>query len=90
MVDINLGNKTLIVGVLIALILSYGMVNFDSGSSRNGTVPTIETSLDRTASSEPNSVPDQVLEASETAPEVVDDGHLSRAERRELRHQDRL
>lgn len=33
MLDINLGNKTLIVGVLIALILSYGMVNFDSGVS---------------------------------------------------------
>ena len=33
MLDVNLGNKTLVIGVLIALILSYGMVNFDSGSS---------------------------------------------------------
>ena len=33
MLDINLGNKTLVVGVLIALILSYGMVNFDSGNT---------------------------------------------------------
>lgn len=30
MVDINFGNKTLAFGVAIALILSYGMVNFDS------------------------------------------------------------
>jgi len=34
MIDVNLGNKTLIVGVAIALILSYGMVNF------NGAGPT--------------------------------------------------
>lgn len=39
MLDINLGNKTLIVGVLIALILSYGMVNFDSGA---GTSPGVQ------------------------------------------------
>lgn len=103
MVDINLGNKTLIVGVLIALILSYGMVNFDSGSSGNTTVPTIEASLDQTASrepgvatanAEPNGVPDQVLEASEAeteaAPMASDLSSLSPEERMEIRRRDRM
>jgi hypothetical protein len=36
MVDVNFGNKTLIVGVAIALILSYGMVNFNSAMSSAG------------------------------------------------------
>ncbi|MBX3179710.1 MAG: hypothetical protein KF886_20340 [Candidatus Hydrogenedentes bacterium] len=30
MLEINLGNKTLVFGIVIALILSYGMVNFNS------------------------------------------------------------
>lgn len=33
MIDVNLGNKTLIVGVAIALILAYGMVNFNGGQA---------------------------------------------------------
>jgi len=43
MIDVNLGNKTLVVGVAIALILSYGMVNFNGGKSQaNLAFPTVE------------------------------------------------
>lgn len=30
MLEVNLGNKTMVFGLVIALILSYGMVNFNS------------------------------------------------------------
>lgn len=45
MLDVNLGNKTLVIGVLVALILSYGMVNFDSGSTVSNKAPGIRTAF---------------------------------------------
>lgn len=45
MLDVNLGNKTLVVGVLIALILSYGMVNFDSASATRGKGSAVKAAL---------------------------------------------
>lgn len=73
MVDINLGNKTLVVGVLIALILSYGMVNFDSGTGKDLAFPKAQAvtaiqppapqqaeSPDTTPSDQPNTVGEQL------------------------------
>ena len=50
MLDVNLGNKTLLIGVLIALILSYGMVNFDSGSVARQNGPAIKAALQQVGS----------------------------------------
>ena len=40
MVDINFSNKTLAFGVIIALILSYGMVNFNGGAKSSPVMST--------------------------------------------------
>lgn len=61
MLDINLGNKTLFVGVLIALILSYGMVNFDSTSRDSQVIPALKAAVQR---SEPAAVDGVVAEDS--------------------------
>ena len=50
MLDVNLGNKTLTIGVLIALILSYGMVNFDSGTTARQNESSIQAALQNSAS----------------------------------------
>ena len=68
MLDINLGNKTLIVGVLIALILSYGMVNFDSGSRDSQVMPALEAAIQTAEPAEAVSV---VAEDGTTTPEAV-------------------
>ena len=68
MLDINLGNKTLIVGVLIALILSYGMVNFDSTPRDSQVVPALKAAIEFAEPAETKSV---VAEDGATAPEAV-------------------
>lgn len=61
MLEINLGNKTLVVGVAIALILAYGLVNFDSGRNETRAFPAVDAAA----------TPAQayVAPASETQPE---------------------
>ncbi len=66
MLDINLGNKTLVVGVLIALILSYGMVNFDTAPRDSVVVPALKAAIQ---SAEPTE--SVVAEDGTTAPEAV-------------------
>ena len=68
MLDINLGNKTLIVGVLIALILSYGMVNFDSGPSDSQVMPALKAAIQTAEPAEAESV---VAEDEATVPAAV-------------------
>ena len=72
MLDVNLGNKTLVIGVLIAMILSYGMVNFDSGTPASAGIPAIRTAQQDVASAPmsmanatpvPERVPGHVLKA---------------------------
>lgn len=98
MLDINLGNKTLFVGVLIALILSYGMINFDSTPTNSRTIAAISTSVQAGAPSEPavatanaetgDSVHPSVPPAGGTQP--MDDAARLRMERREQRRLERL
>jgi hypothetical protein len=68
MLDVNLGNKTLVVGVLIALILSYGMVNFDSAPRDSQVAPALKAAIQSAAPTEVESV---VAEDGTTAPEAV-------------------
>ena len=73
MVDINLGNKTLVVGVLVALILSYGMVNFDSRNQSSHFLPVAAASSVTGAATS---------QASETTQEIsVARGHETARER---------
>lgn len=76
MLDINLGNKTLVIGVLIALILSYGMVNFDSGSASRTSEPAVKAALHQALSTETpqptdNAAPVEV--SAEVSPELASD-----------------
>ncbi len=68
MLDVNLGNKTLVVGVLIALILSYGMVNFDTGSRDSQVMPALKAAIH---AAEPAAVESVVAEDGTSAPEAV-------------------
>jgi len=69
MLDVNLGNKTLVIGVLIAMILSYGMVNFDSNVPAGAGVPAM-----RTAQQSVESGPMSVANATSTHERVP--GHV--------------
>ncbi len=69
MLDVNLGNKTLVVGVLIALILSYGMVNFDSAPRDSAVAPALKAAIQSAAPAEVESVVAE--EGSTKAPEAV-------------------
>lgn len=100
MLDVNLGNKTLVIGVLIALILSYGMVNFDSNanvSHVNTGIRTAYKAVDKstekiaTASIAPEAVPTEEfgVPATESAAQPVaestdNESTMSIRERRQL------
>lgn len=94
MLDINLGNKTLFVGVLIALILSYGMINFDSTPTTGRTVSAIATSIradstDESAVAKASSENSENFTASDPTgaqDESVSEATRLRRERREQRH----
>jgi hypothetical protein len=78
MLDINLGNKTLVIGVLIALILSYGMVNFDSGSAARTSGPAVKTALQQVVSSKtPTTTASATPAAIETEPNEAFDSDLA-------------
>lgn len=72
MLDVNLGNKTLVVGVLIALILAYGMVNFNGGTPQTDLAfPKVEASSYTSSSSAP-STETEVVNVASSAPDLVD------------------
>lgn len=81
MLDINLGNKTLFVGVLIALILSYGMINFDSAPTSSRTLSAISTSLQ---SSDTNEATVATAAAESHPTKDASQPRLSRRERQRL------
>lgn len=88
MLDINLGNKTLVVGVLVALILAYGMVNFDSGNS-GARGHSWNATAQQTAAPTPATEIDAIAQAEKQAP-VVDESTLNHWERKELKRQKNL
>ncbi|MBL7649188.1 MAG: hypothetical protein JNK74_23670 [Candidatus Hydrogenedentes bacterium] len=90
MLDINLGNKTLIVGVLIALILSYGMVNFDTGSRDSQVMPALKAAIQSADPAEAESVvAEDEATASGAVAAPVDGGRMTveqMLDAREKRH----
>lgn len=75
MLDINLGNKTLAAGILIALILSYGMVSFDSDSKSPIAVTSAGTAS-QVSDVPATPAPAQMMPASEAVAAVTPDEGL--------------
>lgn len=86
MLDINLGNKTLVVGVLVALILSYGMINFDSGNAATRSIP---MSISAAAVPSETAEGNAIAQADNQAP-AIDEAALSSSERREHHRHEHL
>ena len=84
MLDVNLGNKTLTIGVLIALILSYGMVNFDSGTTARQNGSAMRTAL-QPADASIEALNDSATVAQDTSEvQATDTSKMSSRERRRL------
>lgn len=85
MVEINLGNKTLVIGLAIAFILAYGMVNFNSVKQADFAFPKAEavTQLPQAVQQVPAAQPagaepaEQVADASMPASETSDNSTVS-------------
>lgn len=88
MLDINLGNKTLAVSVLVALILSYGMINFDSRNDATRSVP-VSISAEQAALPSDTTEINAVAQADNQSPADTD-ASLSSSERRALRRHKNL
>lgn len=65
MLEVNLGNKTMVFGIVIALILSYGMVNFNAVQETEIAFPKASAAVTTEAS------PDEP-ETSQSLAEVVE------------------